>query len=374
MSPALVCALLAVAQPSHHLFVGTYTGPNSQGIYRIDFDATKGTLGEPALAAKMTNPSFLAIHPDGKKLYAVGEVGESGKRKGGAVAAFSLSAKGQLAPINDQSTVGGGPCHVTVDPSGRAVMIANYGGGSVASYRVRADGGLEEAASFIQHKGSGANKQRQESPHAHSVNTDPSGKFVYAADLGLDKVLIYALDASAGKLTPANPPHASVAPGAGPRHFCFHPSGKYAFVINELGNTITAFRHDAATGALTEYQTISTLPEGFKGASYTAEVVAHPSGKFIYGSNRRGDSIAAFSVDQATGKLAIAGFASEGVKEPRNFIADPTGKWLLVANQNADSIIVFAIDQTTGVPKPTGVSVKVGKPVCLRLLAMGGAR
>lgn len=374
MNPVLAYALLALAQPTHHLFVGTYTGPSSQGIYRIDFDATKGTLGEPALAAKMTNPSFLAIHPDGKKLYAVGEVGESGKRKGGAVAAFSLSPKGELSLINDQSTVGSGPCHVTVDPSGRAVMIANYGGGSVASYRVRPDGGLEEAASFIQHKGSGANKQRQESPHAHSVNTDASGRFVYAADLGLDKVLIYSLDAASGKLAPATPPHASVAPGAGPRHFCFHPSGKYAFVINELGNTITAFRHDAATGALTEYQTISTLPEGFKGASYTAEVVAHPSGNFIYGSNRRGDSIAAFRVDQANGKLALAGFASEGVKEPRNFIVDPTGKWLLVGNQNSDSIIVFAIDQSTGVPKPTGVSVKVGKPVCLRLLAMGGAR
>lgn len=374
MSSALAFALLSLSQPTHHLFVGTYTGPNSQGIYRIDFDAAKGTLGEPALAAKMTNPSFLAIHPDGKKLYAVGEVGESGKRKGGAVAAFSLSAKGELAPINDQSTVGGGPCHVTVDPSGKVVVVANYGGGSVASYKVRADGGIEEHASFVQHKGGSVNKQRQETPHAHSVNTDPAGKFVYAADLGLDKVLIYSLDAGTGQLQPANPPHASVAPGAGPRHFCFHPSGKYAFVINELGNTITAFRHDAATGALAEYQTISTLPGGHKGPSYTAEVVAHPSGKFIYGSNRRGDSIAAFRVDEATGKLTLAGFASEGVKEPRNFIVDPTGKWLLVGNQNADSIIVFAIDQATGVPKPTGVSVKVGKPVCLRLLPIGGVK
>lgn len=374
MNPTLACALLALSQPTHHLFVGTYTGPASQGIYRIDFNAANGTLGEPALVAKMTNPSFLAIHPDGKKLYAVGEVGESGRRKGGAVAAFAISPRGELAAVNNQSTVGAGPCHVAVDPSGRAVVVANYGGGSVASYRVRADGGLEEAASFIQHQGSSANKQRQSEPHAHSVNTDPAGKFVYAADLGMDKVLIYSLDAATGKLAPANPPHASVAPGAGPRHFCFHPGGKLAFVINELGNTITAFKHNASTGALSEYQTISTLPAGFNGASYTAEVVAHPSGKFLYGSNRRGDSIAAFTVDAGTGRLALAGFASEGVKEPRNFIVDPTGKWLLVGNQNADSIIVFAIDPSTGVPKPTGVSVKVGKPVCLRLLAMGGVR
>lgn len=368
------CALLAPVQPTHHLFVGTYNSPISEGIYRLTFDSATGKLGDPVLAAKMTNPSFLAIHPNGTKLYAVGEVGESGKRKGGAIAAFNLLPKGELNQINDQSTVGGGPCHVTLDPAGTTVLVANYGGGSVVSYRVGADGALGEPASFIQHKGTSVNKQRQEAPHAHSINTDPSGAFVYAADLGLDQVLIYKLDKATGALAPADPAHVAVAKGSGPRHFCFHPTGKFAFVINELANTITAFTHNPRTGALTAYQTISTLPSDFKGNSYTAEVVAHPSGKFIYGSNRRGDSIAAFTVDPESGTLALAGFATQGIKEPRNFIVDPTGKWLLVANQNADSIIVFEIDQKTGVPKPTAISAKVGKPVCLRLLSMGGAR
>ena len=374
MNLVLACALLAPVQPTHNLYVGTYNSPTSEGIYRLMFDSATGALGEPALAAKMTNPSFLAIHPDGKKLYAVGEVGESGKRKGGAVAAFELSPKGDLKAINDQSTVGGGPCHITLNPEGPAVLVANYGGGSVVSYRVGPDGSLGEPASFIQHKGASVNKQRQEAPHAHSINTDPSGTFVYAADLGLDQVLIYKLDKATGALSPADPANVAVPKGSGPRHFCFHPSGKFAFVINELANTITAFTHNPKTGALTSYQTISTLPKNFKGDSYTAEVVAHPSGKFIYGSNRRGDSIAAFTVNPESGTLAVAGFATAGIKEPRNFIVDPTGKWLLVANQNADTIIVFAIDQKTGVPKPTSISAKVGKPVCLRLLATGGAR
>lgn len=374
MNLVLACALLAPVQPTHNLYVGTYNSPTSEGIYRLTFDSATGALGEPALAAKMTNPSFLAIHPDGKKLYAVGEVGESGKRKGGAVAAFELSPKGDLKAINDQSTVGGGPCHITLNPEGTAVLVANYGGGSVVSYRVGPDGSLGEPASFIQHKGASVNKQRQEAPHAHSINTDPSGTFVYAADLGLDQVLIYKLDKATGALSPADPANVAVPKGSGPRHFCFHPSGKFAFVINELANTITAFTHNPKTGALTSYQTISTLPKNFKGDSYTAEVVAHPSGKSIYGSNRRGDSIAAFTVNPESGTLAVAGFATAGIKEPRNFIVDPTGKWLLVANQNADTIIVFAIDQKTGVPKPTSISAKVGKPVCLRLLATGGAR
>ncbi len=374
MNLVLACALLAPVQPTHNLYVGTYNSPISEGIYRLSFDTATGKLGEPALAAKMTNPSFVAIHPDGKKLYAVGEVGESGKRKGGAVAAFELSPKGDLKPINDQSTVGGGPCHITLNPDGTTVLVANYGGGSVVSYKVGPDGGLGEPASFIQHKGASVNKQRQEASHAHSINTDPSGAFVYAADLGLDKILIYKLDKATSALSAADPAYVAVAKGSGPRHFCFHPSGKFAFVINELANTITAFIHNPKTGALTSYQTISTLPKDFKGSSYTAEVVAHPSGKFIYGSNRKGDSIAAFTVNPESGTLAVAGFATEGIKEPRNFIVDPTGKWLLVANQNADTIIVFEIDQKTGVPKPTGISAKVGKPVCLRLLATGGAR
>jgi len=352
------------------VFISTYTGGKSQGIYRARLDLSSGALSGLELAAKIKDPSFLAIHPSGKFLYAVGEVGMFAGKTGGALSAFAVdAASGNLKLLNQQSSRGAGPCHVTVDREGKNVLVANYGGGSVAVLPIEADGRLREASDFVQHTGKSVNPRRQERPHAHSINLDPAGRFAVVADLGLDKILVYKFDAAAGRLTPNDPPHTTVAPGAGPRHFAFHPSGRYAYVINEMNSTVTAFRYDAAAGTLTELQTISTLPDEHKGNS-TAEVVVHPSGKFLYGSNRGHDSLAIFRIDEATGRLSAVGHQPTGGKTPRNFAIDPTGQWLLAENQSSDTIVAFKIDAESGKLTPTGQKLDVPSPVCVRFLVV----
>jgi 6-phosphogluconolactonase len=258
-----------------------------------------------------------------------------------------------------------------VDKEGKNVLVANYGGGSVAALPIQADGRLREASSFIQHKGSSVNPKRQEGPHAHSINLDTANRFACAADLGLDQVLVYQFDATKGTLTPHTPPFAAVAPGAGPRHFAFHPSGRYAYVINEMNSTVTAFTYDAQQGTLKELHTLSTLPAGFKGNNSTAEVQVHPSGKFLYGSNRGHDSIAIFTIDQDTGRLTAAGHELTQGRTPRNFGIDPTGSYLLAANQATDTIVVFRIDPQTGNLKATGQTVSMPTPVCVKFVPIG---
>ena len=258
-------------------------------------------------------------------------------KKGGGVSALAIDpASGKLTLLNQQSSVGSGPCHLTVDRAGKNVLVANYGSGSVACLPIQADGTLSAASSFIQHEGKSADASRQEGPHAHSINLDQANRFALVADLGLDQVRVYQFDAEKGELTPNDPPFATVAPGSGPRHLAFHPDGRFAYVISEMANTVTAFDYDAAKGTLTGIQTISTLPADFHGKSYTAEVQVHPSGKFVYGSNRGHDSIAIFAVDPATGKLTAAGHQSTLGKNPRNFALDPTGHYLLAENQDSE--------------------------------------
>jgi 6-phosphogluconolactonase len=364
---ATLTALPSIAAEKQRVYLGTYTGAKSQGIYVCDFNAETGELSQPRLAAETKSPSFLAIHPDNKHLYAVGEVGEFQGKKTGAVSAFAINAdSGALTLLNQQSSGGTGPCHVSVDRTGKCVLAANYGGGSVCAIEIKGDGSLGEMAGFVQHAGASVDTGRQSQPHAHSINLSPDNKFAFAADLGLDKVLIYSLDAQKAKLTPHNPPAGVVAPGSGPRHFAFHPGGKFAYVINEMKSTLTAFNYDAAAATLTELQTLSTLPEGFTGNNSTAEVVAHPSGKFVYGSNRGHNSIAVFQVDGKTGRLTAAGHQGEGIKTPRNFNIDPSGKFLLVGSQAGDNVAVFRIDQATGALSPTGHKVEVGAPVCIK--------
>jgi 6-phosphogluconolactonase len=357
------------APTKFRLYIGTYTDGDSQGIYMSELDLASGELSQPVLAAKIVNPSFLAIHPNRKYLYAVSEIPGSDGHKSGAVAALAIDPRtGQLKLLNRQSSEGAGPCHLSVDATGSAVLVANYGGGSVASLPIGPDGRLAPAASAIQHQGKSVNPQRQEGPHAHSINLDPKNRFAVAADLGLDEVLVYRFDPDKKSLTPNDPPAAAVAPGAGPRHFAFHPGGKFAYVINEIGNTITAFDYDGEAGVLKEMQSISTLPDDFNGTSYTAEVVAHPSGKFLYGSNRGHDSIAMFSIDQDTGRLTSLGQEPTGGKTPRNFAIDPTGAYLLAENQDSGTITVFRIDQESGRLTATGHSLEVPRPVCVRFL------
>lgn len=352
-------------------YVGTYTGPRSKGIYLFKFDPGHGTLEPLGVAAELSSPSFLAVHPSKPLLYAINEVDKFEGKPTGAVTAFKVDRKtGSLTLLNQVSAGGPGPCHVSVDRTGRCVLVANYGGGSVASYQILPDGGLRGPVSFIQHTGSSVNPSRQKEPHAHSINVSPNNRFAYAADLGLDKILIYKLDAKKATLTPNSITHASLAPGSGPRHFAFHPSGRHAYVINEIVCTVTAFAHNSRTGALREIQTVSTLPAGeaMKPAYSTAEIVAHPNGKLLFGSNRGHHTIAGFQVRE-DGSLTPAGHTPTQGRTPRNFAIDPTGSHLFAANQGTDNLVVFSIDGTSGALSPTGITAGVPSPVCVRFIA-----
>jgi 6-phosphogluconolactonase len=348
-----------------HVYFGTYTGTKSKGIYVSKFDSATGKLDEPELAAETKSPSFLAVHPNHRFLYAVGEMTVLNGKRAGAVNAFSIEPKtGKLTLLNQQSSGGLGPCHVAVDAKGRCVLVANYGSGSIASLPILKDGSLGAPVTTIQHTGSSVNPQRQAGPHAHFITTDPANRFALNCDLGLDKVFVYRLDPKRATLTANDPPFGVVAPGAGPRHLAFSPNGKFVHVINELGSSLTTFEYDPKRGALKELQTLSTLPEKFDGQNSCAHVLVHPSGRFVYGSNRGHDSIAVFTVDSKSGKLTLVEHQPTQGKTPRNFAIDPSGSWLLAENQASDNVVVFRIDGQTGRLKPTGQTVTVGAPVC----------
>ncbi|MBI1347288.1 beta-propeller fold lactonase family protein [bacterium] len=365
------CTTMPIQAESFRVYFGTYSQPKDGGIFTATFDAATGKLSPATLAAPTVNPSFVAIHPNHKFLYAVGEIADFQGQKTGGVSAYAIDAKtGKLMLLNQQSSAGTGPCHIVLDKTGGTALVANYGGGSVASLAIGADGKLTPAVSAIQHKGSSVNSSRQEAPHAHSINLDAANEFAFAADLGLDKILVYKFDPAAHTLTPNSPDGVEVAPGAGPRHFAFHPSGQFAYVINELSNTVTAFKYDDHAGVLTEIQTITTLPEDYKETSYTSEVVVHPSGKFLYGSNRGHDSLAVFAIDPSTGKLTSTGFVKMAGKTPRNFSIDPTGRWILAGNQGSNTVSVFSIDPETGMLTQQGESIDVPAPVCVRFLPL----
>lgn len=368
VGPGCAADPAAPAAEKMTVYIGSYADAKADGIHQFTLDLATGAFTRAGGTSGVANPSFVAISPDHKYLYAIGEVGSFNGKKGGSVASFSIDPKtGALTLINQQTSGGDGPCFITADRAGKCVLVANYGGGSVESIPT-SDGKLGEPGSFIQHQGSSVNKSRQSEPHAHSINVSPDNRFAFAADLGLDKILVYRLDAEKGTLTPNDPPFAEIPPGSGPRHFAFHPSGKYAYVCGEMTSTVHAMTYDADKGVLKVVQSLGTLPEPVKGNS-TAECQVHPSGKWVYVSNRGHDSIAVFKVDESTGHLTAVGHQSTGGKVPRNFGVDPTGKFLIAANQNSDNVVVFAIDEKTGMPKPTGNEVKVPKPVCVKFLA-----
>jgi 6-phosphogluconolactonase len=359
-----VPTVVAAAEKPVTVYVGTYTDGTSRGIYRLAFDPATGTMTEPVLAVETTNPSFLALHPSGRFLYAVGEVGSFQGARTGAVSAFAVDAKtGDLTLLNQQSSEGTGPCHLVVDKTGGNVLVANYGGGTVAVLPIEADGRLKPASSVQTHQGSGPNKGRQEKPHAHGIYLDAAERFAFSPDLGADRIFVYRFDAARGSLEPHGA--GTLEPGSGPRHAAFHPNGRYLYAINELLSTVTAFAYDAEKGALAAVQTVTTLPEGFSGTSWTAEVEVSPDGRFLYGSNRGDDSLAVFRVDAATGRLTAAGHAPVGGKYPRHFAIDPTGRFVLAAHQNSGTIAVLRLDPATGLPALFGAPTKVDKPVCL---------
>ena len=354
------------------LYIGTYTsqsklGRRSEGIYRFSLDTRTGALTQQGVTGGIANPTWLALHPSGRVLYAVSEVREYDQRSGGAVVAYARDAiTGELTRINDALTLGAGPCYLSLDPTGHLLMAANYTSGSLTVFPVRADGGLEPASQVIQHAGAGPVADRQEGPHAHSILPDPSGHYVLAADLGIDKVMVYRIDLEANRLEPADPPSADLAPGAGPRHIAFHPNGRWLYVTGELDSTLTVFAWDSERGRLGRVQAISTLPEGWQGINYPAEVAVASSGRFVYMSNRGHDSIAIFAVDEATGRLTPVGHEPTQGAFPRHFALDPTGTFMLVANQDSDNVVVFRVDQVTGKLAPTGHAVEVPMPVCVR--------
>jgi 6-phosphogluconolactonase len=358
------------------LFVGTYTDKQSKGIYAYRFDSASSELTPLGMAAEAINPSFLAIDPSHRFLYAVNEVQKYEDANSGAVSAFAIDTQkgdrqtGKVQLLNAVASRGADPCYIAFDKTGKYALVANYTGGSVAVFPVQADGHLGESSAFVQHVGSSVNRERQEGAHAHWIETTPDNRFAIAVDLGLDELLIYRFDAKNGSLTPNNPPYAKLDPGAGPRHLAFHPNGKFAYVVNELQSSITAFAYDASRGELRKLNTVSTLPKNFSGSNDTAEIKVHPSGKFLFASNRGHDSIALFSIDSKTGALTLADhFPTQG-KTPRNFEIDPTGKFLFVANQDTNNIAVFGIDSKNGRLTVTKRTLQVPSPVCLKFMAV----
>ncbi len=367
----LVLGIPALAADEFLVYFGTYTSGESRGIYAYRFEGASGKLTSLGLAAESENPSFLAIHPNGRYLYSVSELSGDGGETAGAVSSFTINKEtGKLTLLNKVSAGGDGPCHLNVDQTGRMLVVANYNSGNVAAFPLRDDGRLGEASSLIQHRGSSVNARRQQGPHAHSVNFSLDNRFLVAVDLGLDKLMVYRADATKATIESNDPPFTEVKPGSGPRHFTFHPSGRYAYVINEISSAVTAFRYEAERGGLSEIQTISTLPEGFEGRNSTAELRIHPSGKFLYGSNRGHDSIAVYAVDAATGMLRAVEHVSTGGKRPRSFEIDPSGRFLFAANQGTHNVVVFRIDPSSGRLSPVGEQLEIPSPVCVRFVGL----
>jgi len=362
---SVVAFFIRTAEPDEYLgYIGTYTRNASRGIYAFRFQPSTGRAVSLGLAAESVHPSFIVVHPNRRFLYAVNEVSNC-EGKNGCISAFSVDAKtGRLSLLNKVSSGGSDPCHLVIDKSGKWLMVANYSSGSVAALPIDKDGRLGKFSALIRHSGSGVDPRRQEGPHAHCVVLSPDNRFLLVSDLGLDKVMLYRFDAVRGALEPNDPPFVKVGPGSGPRHFSFHPGGRFAYQINELNSTLTSFAYDSKDGNLKEIQTVSSLPPGFRGSNTAAELSVHPNGKVVYGSNRGHDSIAIFSVGDK-GMVTPVGYVLTQGKVPRHFAIDPTGNYLLAANQDSDSVVVFRINDQTGTLVSVGTVLQVPTPVCV---------
>lgn len=353
-------AAAQVAKPGTALvYIGTYTGAKSEGIYVCRLDPATGSLSAPELAAKMSDPSWVTLHPSGKFLFAAGESG------GGAVSGFSIGAEGKLSPINSQSPGGRGPCHLVIDQTGKTILVSNYGSGSISSLQIASDGTLSPSAWHDQYPILGP-KQK---PHAHHAAFDPSNQFAVVCDAGLDRICVYRFDSGTGSLAPNDPPFVATTAETHPRHLVFSADGKFCYDIDEKAMSVTVFQFDSKLGVLKQIQSITTLPAEFKGkAGSTAELIMHPSGKFLYGSNRGPDNIVCYRVNSQTGKLTLAGHTNILGKTARSFGIDPSGQWMIVGHQNSDSMAQFKIDQSTGELKSTGTTFELGSPVCFQFL------
>jgi 6-phosphogluconolactonase len=362
------------ASSAHHqrgyfVYVGTYTGPDSKGIYGYQFEAETGRLTPMGVAAEVVNPSFAATDPAHRHLYAVTEMNEQGPdpyKTDGYISSFSIDPRtGSLTFLNKVSSGGGGPCHLVVDKTGRILFVANYGSGNVASFAIEADGRIGKMTGKDQQSGSSVNPLRQQGPHAHAVVLSPDNRLLFVPDLGLDRILIYRVDMAKRTFTLNSPSYVSVNPGLGPRHFVFGAGANFAYAICEMGSSVVAFSYDRESGKLTPKQTISTLPADFSGEDNSAEIEVGPSGRYLYASNRGNDSIAVFQIDMNTGLLNKIQIVPTQGQFPRNFVIDPTGRYLLVANQHSNNIVVFAIDSGNGQLTPTGQAADVPSPVSM---------
>jgi 6-phosphogluconolactonase len=350
-------------------YAGTYGTGQDGGIYFCRLNSLTGEIILRGEAKGIDNASFLSIDASNRFLFAVNEVSEIHGNKGGSVSSFDIDQQnGRLSFINLQPTLGESPCHISIDRTGKFLLITNYTGGNIIVFPIMEGGIIGKNADFIQHKGYSLNPDRQGSPHPHSIILSPDNRYVFVPDLGLDKILIYRFNQETGKLSSNDNPQISIKPGAGPRHFTFHPDGKFAYVINELDSTVTAFQYNSDKGKLQEIQTISTLPQKFTGASYCADIHVHPDGKFLYGSNRGHNSIAGFIIDPSEGNLELKGFTSTRGDFPRNFAIDPSGQYLLAANQRSNNIVTFRINNETGDLSSTGYTIEIPQPVCIKFL------
>jgi 6-phosphogluconolactonase len=354
------------------LYIGTGAtqtpGPQgpSRGIYAATLDGQTGELALSGLAAELDNPTFLALNPDGTRLYSVSEVGNHRGTHTGAAYAFAIDpASGGLRRLGDRSSGGPGPAYISTDRSGRLVMVANYAAGSIAALRVDTDGSLSDGPQIIQHEGTGPVIDRQDAPHAHCILSDRANRFALAVDLGADAIMVYALAPARGRLSPAPTPKIPARPGSGPRHLAFHPTLDLFYVSGELDSTVSVYRYEPETGAAVEAQALSTLPAGFTGTNYPSEIAVAPSGQYVYLANRGHNSIAVFAVG-AQGLLTPAGHQSTEGDWPRHFSLDPAGDWLVIANQNGNNIVVLAVDRATGTLAATGHRVELSSPMCIR--------
>lgn len=353
------------------IYIGTYTSGKSHGLYVGNLDLATGSLTVTSTTVQLEHPSYLAVDPQRFRLYVLSEVSQFGEQHGGAVSAFALDPNtGTPTLLNSCSSGGEGPCHLSIDPAGRFILVANYGGGSVALLPLLEDGSLAQTVTVVSHEGSSVNTMRQNSPHVHFITMDPAGRYALAVDLGTDAIEVYEIDVVRGRLMSRPLSRTAVKAGVGPRHLAFHPTGRYAYVINELDSTLTAWQYDTAQGRLSEIQTLSTLPVGFTGPNYPADVHVHPSGSFVYGSNRGHDSIALFTINAETGTMSLRNIVPSGGRTPRGFAIDPTGAYLVVAHQDTDTITTFRIDPATGDLTPSGCTVRVPSPTCVKMLSL----
>jgi 6-phosphogluconolactonase len=353
------------------VYVGTYTGNGSEGIYAYRFNPTNGTLTALGLVAKTENPSFLAIDSAGSFLYSVNELDTFQNQNTGAVSVFKIDKKtGSLTLLQQVSSLGAAPAHLSLDKSGRYLLVANYNGGNVAVFPIASDGKLGDQTALVQNSGSSVNKDRQSSPHAHFIRVTANNKFALTADLGVDKVYINAFDANRGTLVAVDSGFINMQPGSGPRHIAYTPSDKFVYVLNELTSTVSVFYFDPETGSMKVGKTISTLPTNFDGINSTAEIRTNASGTFLYVSNRGDNSIAQYAINSEDGNLTLVAWISSGGKTPRNFEIDPTGQWLFAANQNSDNIVIFRIDENTGQLKHAAEYSGIVSPVCIQFMSV----